>query len=97
MQITENQRIKTQIVGKKSGSKKPTNCAVNSASNRYFSWARGYKEKALKPLDFRALLNYSTFICGMDGTNSFIVAKYHKTSISNISTFYAIKIFINYL
>ena len=68
MQITENQRIKTQIVGKKSGSKKPTNCAVNSASNRYFSWARGYKEKALKPLDFRALLHFSNCIGGMDGT-----------------------------
>ena len=70
MQIIENQRIKTQIVGKKSGLKKPTNCAVNSASNRYFSWARGYKEKALKPLDFRALLHFSNCIGGMDGTRT---------------------------
>lgn len=45
MQIIENQRIKTQIMGKKSGKKKPTNCAVNSALNRYFSWARGIKKK----------------------------------------------------
>ena len=45
MQIIENQRIKTQIVGKKSGLKKPTNCAVNSALNRYFSWARDIKKK----------------------------------------------------
>ncbi len=69
MQIVENQRIKTQIVGKKIRIKKPTNCAVNSALNRYFSRARGYKEKALKPLDFRALLHSSNYFCGMDGSS----------------------------
>ena len=35
-----------------------------------FFVGKGYKEKALKPLDLRALLNLSTFICGMDGTRT---------------------------